>query len=89
MQCVDLPWDANRNADDGADESATDSDVLRIAHFYGEQGITLRAERIESDMAVCQACEICPTTHSYRVNVENPSAQVQNLLAADGWIPTQ
>lgn len=85
-QCQEAPWDAWYAS--GAIQfikAPTDADL--IVAYYGDKGISVSdVQRIESDRVVCQACDICPTTHSFTLKAR---AGDKLVLSEDGWTSSE
>jgi hypothetical protein len=81
-QCVKTPWE--KWYESGATKfikAPTDAEL--IAAYYSSKNIEVRKiQKIDSNAIVCEACEVCPTAHTFQL-----AANSQNVaaLTQDGW----
>lgn len=82
MQCEEYEWDEWYAAGEiqYVDEPTTQQ--LITDYYAQEHAIELDVERVDTDQIVCQACNICQTTHYFRTTTTPVDADV---LEADGW----
>jgi hypothetical protein len=78
MQCQDTPW--QRWYKDGGIQfiKAPTEEELATAYFSYLSISATDFRMVDTGMAVCQACDTCPTSHYFTMKV--PYAQVQNLI---------
>lgn len=85
-QCQTTPWEewlAVATFEAGNVPEGTEL----IAAYYESKGIEVEdAQRVESDMMVCEACDICPTTHSFTLRAR---AGDKLALTGEGWTSSE
>ncbi len=82
MQCVKTPWtEWLESSNTRFIKTPTDSEV--IIAYYGQKGIGVQnIEKINRDIMVCMACEICETTHQFRLIAQEKDLE---SLQSEGW----
>jgi hypothetical protein len=81
VKCVDTPWEEwyKRGNIDFAKEP-TDQELI-TAYYSEKYGIEIKDfERLEPDIAVCQACEVCPRDYYYTLRVKRTFPLIE-----EGW----
>jgi hypothetical protein len=82
MQCQQAPWE--KWYEEGNIKFAkAPTDAELIIPFYAEKDVEVSdVQRVESDMFVCSACDVCPTTYSFTLVARAGDALA---LKNDGW----
>lgn len=83
IQCVETPWESWYAAGN-ANYIASPTDFDLVTAYYGEvwEAEILAFEKVESDAAVCQACEVCPRPYYFIATV---SEYETPIFTDEGW----
>lgn len=83
VQCVNTPWEEWYAAGTGR-FLTNPSDYDLITAYYGEvYGVDILSfEKVEPDMAVCQACEVCPRPYYFILTVSEDNTPI---LTNEKW----
>lgn len=82
MQCRKTPWQ-EWYANNKNNFSDVPSDMELISAYYAGLNIQVTdVARIESGKAACEACIICPETHSFSLKINGADA---GKLTGEGW----
>jgi hypothetical protein len=84
MQCEETPWE-KWYAEGGIQfiKAPTDSELI-IAYYSNVHKIELtEVKKVESGNAVCEACNVCPTSYYFSANVKNSDSA---KMAESKWI---
>lgn len=77
-QCETTPWQ-QWYEEGNINYITAPTDQQLITDFYASQGITIsEVQRYDSELAVCEACGVCPTGYFYE-------AKVDVGIQIDGW----
>lgn len=83
MQCQQTPWDAWYAAGGGEFTQKPSTSELILAYYSKEHDLLVdNPQRFDTDAVVCQACDVCPTTHYYTINVEKGAVE---KMEDEGW----
>ncbi|HOI76575.1 MAG TPA: hypothetical protein PLI06_03050 [Methanofastidiosum sp.] len=84
MQCEETPWE-KWYAEGGIQfiKAPTDSELI-IAYYSNVHKIELtEVKKVESGNAVCEACNVCPTSYYFSAKVKNSDSA---KMAESKWI---
>jgi hypothetical protein len=86
MQCQQTPWEAWSTSPVVQLEAGMSEEEIIVA-YYETKGIAVTdAQRVENRRMVCQACDVCPTTHTFTLTAR---AGDKATLTDDGWTSSE
>jgi len=84
MQCEKNPWDVwYETSPILFIKEPTQEELIVIYYGSAHQVDVFDVQRLESDVAVCEACGVCPVGYSFTASTLEENAGV---LEADGWV---
>ncbi len=81
MQCDQNPWDDWYSKGDIKFIKEPTSEELIIAYYSSKQINIVNIQKVQSDLFVCEACSVCPTSYYYIAETD-----IKYLKSLDGWI---
>ena len=82
MQCEETPWDVWGKLGKVKFFKAPTPEEMIVAYYSSQSIEVSEVAKVETNMATCQACSVCPMSYSFMLKTKTENV---DRLKATGW----